>query len=313
MLSPDDIADRTRRAVAAATTAGRSLGLAVAEPRVLYDVFSVIVHLVPSPVVVRAPTVLPPSYATDPESQTAQQRSELAVAGWLADRGHPVVAPSPLVPREPVRRDGFSMTFWQFVAEAPGAEPDLTTRVGQVARLHAALRDYDGDDLGFWVPFGSYVPDGLAALGTLPDLVPPSDVARAQREWEVVAPVLTSREAFESAFPGVDVQTIHGDAPYHNMIATPDGDLWSDFELVTLGAVESDLAMVGPDAISAYDDAARELGLRPVDDAVLRVTEAAGRIAMVAAMAMAPQLPMLADGMRPMLDEWRAAAPIERI
>ena len=310
MLSPDDLADRTRRAVAAATRAGRALGLAVDEPRVLYDVFSVVVHLHPSPVVVRVPTVLPPSYASEPEAQTAQQHSELAVAGWLADRGHPVVAPSPLVPREPVRRDGFSMTLWQFVAEVPGVEPDLPARVGQVARLHAALRDYDGGDLGFWVPFGTYVPQGLAALRDLPGLVSDSDVERAQREWDVVAPVLTSRAGFESAFPGVDVQVIHGDAPYHNMIATPEGDLWSDFELVTLGAVESDLAMVGPDAVSVYDRAAVELGLRPVDSQVMRMTETAARLAMVAAMAMAPELPMLADGMRPMLDEWRATAPI---
>ncbi|BBY26163.1 phosphotransferase [Mycolicibacterium sediminis] len=313
MLSSDDLADRTRRAVAAAANAGRALGLTVDEPRVLYDVFSVVVHLLPSPVVVRVPTVLPPSYASDPEAQTAQQRSELAVAGWLADRGHPVVAPSPLVPREPVRREGFSMTFWQFVTESSGVEPDLPTRVGQVARLHSALRDYDGDDLGFWVPFGTFVPQGLAALRDMPDLVPGADVERARREWDVVAPALTSRAGFESAFPGVDLQTIHGDAPYHNMISTSSGDLWSDFELVTLGAVESDLVMVGPDAVAAYDRAATELGLRRVDPRVARVTETAGRLAMVAAMAMAPELPMLADGMRPMLDEWRATTPITSI
>ena len=51
---------RTARAVGAAAAAGRQLGLEVREPRVLYDVFSVVVHLAPSPVVVRVPTVLPP-------------------------------------------------------------------------------------------------------------------------------------------------------------------------------------------------------------------------------------------------------------
>ncbi|MGZ5379953.1 MAG: hypothetical protein ACXWD8_18780 [Mycobacterium sp.] len=120
MLTPDELAARTERAVSAATAAGGDLGLPVSQTRVLYDVFSVIVHLAPAPVVVRVPTVLPPSYSADPETQTAQQRSELDVAGWLADRGHPVVPPSPLVPREPVRREGFSMTFWQFVDEVPG-------------------------------------------------------------------------------------------------------------------------------------------------------------------------------------------------
>lgn len=302
---------RTERAVAAATKAGRALGLRVDEPRVLYDVFSVIVHLAPAPVVARVPTVLPPSYSSAPETQMAQQRSELAVTGWLADRGYPVVPPSPLVPREPVRRDGFSMTFWQLITEVP-SEPDMSRRVGQTARLHAALREYDGD-LDFWAPFGTYIPDGLAAVERMPELLPASDLERAQREWDVIAPVLTSQDAFEQTFPGVDVQPVHGDAPYYNMISTPDGDLWSDFELVTLGAIESDLAMVGPDGIAAYDTAAAELGLRPVDDRVLRVTEAAGRLAVVAVLAMVPELPMLADVLAPTLDEWRATPPITEI
>jgi hypothetical protein len=313
VLSADELAARTARAVASATAAGRDLGLDVTGARVLYDVFSVIVHLAPSPVVVRVPAVLPPSYASSPETQTAQQRAELAVAGWLADRGHPVVPPSPLVAREPVRRDGFSMTFWQFVEQVPDAEPDMRTRIEQTARLHAALRDYDGGGLGFWAPFGTYIPEGLAELKRMPDLLAAADLARAQREWAVLSPVLTSRAAFESAFPNAAVQPIHGDAPYHNMIATPDGELWSDFELVTLGAVESDLAMVGPEGIAIYDAAALALGLRPLDERVLRVTEAAGRLAMIAALAMAPALPMLVGAVEPMVDLWRETPPVTEI
>jgi hypothetical protein len=313
VLTSEQIAERTARAVAAATSAGRELGLRVDSARVLYDVFSVIVHLAPSPVVVRVPTVLPPSYATAPETQTAQQHSELAVARWLADHGHPVVAPSPLVPQEPVRRDGFSMTFWQHVEEAPAAELTMQRRIEQTARLHAALRDYPDDDLTFWAPFGTYIPEGLAALERLPDLLDASDLERAQREWAVIGPVLTSRTVFESTFPGVEIQPIHGDAPYHNMIATVDGELWSDFELVTLGAVESDLAMVGAEGVAAYDEAATRLGLRKLDDRALRVTDAAGLLAAVACLAMAPQLPMLVEGVKPVLDQWRARPPLSDI
>jgi hypothetical protein len=274
---------------------------------VLYDVFSVIVHLAPAPVVVRVPTVLPRSYATDPDRQTAQQRSELAVAGWLADRGHPVVAPSPLVPREPVRREGFSMTFWQFVDEVPGAEPDVARRCEATAGLHAVLRDYDGGDLGFWTPFSTYIPDGLAELEQRPDLLAPADLARAQREWADIGPALSSREDFERAFPGAAVQTIHGDAPFHNMITTAAGEMWSDFELVTTGPVESDITMAGPEGVAAYTEAAARLGLRTPDERLLRVTETAGVLAVVACLAMAPELPMLLEGVRPVVDRWRAA------
>jgi hypothetical protein len=299
VLTADEIAVRTARAVAAATAAGTELGLRVDEPRVLQDAFSVVVHLAPAPVVVRVPTVLPPSYS--PDFQTAQQRAELAVTGWLADRGYPVVPPSPLVPREPVRREEFSMTFWQYIEGVQDTETEIGARIEQTARLHAALRDYPGYDLAFWVPYGVYIPAGLAELKHLPDLIEPADLERAQQEWAAIAPVLTSREGFEAAFPGVEVQAIHGDAPWHNMISTPGGELWSDFELITLGAVESDLAFVGPEGIAAYDEAAVGLGLRPVNADVLRVTEAAARLAMIAALAMAPQLPMLVEAIKPMI------------
>jgi hypothetical protein len=306
VLTTDDLTARTARAVAAAASAGRDLGLHIDQPRVLYDVFSVIVHLAPAPVVVRVPTVLPPSVQKRPDRQTAQQRAELAVAGWLTDRGFPVVPPSPMVPREPVVRDGFSMTFWQYLDAVTVAEPDWRQRCASTARLHAALRGYDGADLGFFTQFDTYIPEALAELERHPALLDPADLLRAQQDWERIEPVMTSRTAFEAAFPGVEVQPIHGDAPFHNMILTATGEYWSDFELVTLGAVESDLALVGPEGREAYDAAAIELGLRTLDDRVVEVTESAGLLAAVACLAMAPQLPMLVDALAPTVDMWRA-------
>lgn len=313
VLTSDQIARRTARAVSAACAAGRDLGLHVDDPRVLYDVFSVIVHLAPAPVVVRVPTVLPRSYRSSPELQTAQQRSEIAVAGWLADRGHPVVGPSPLVPREPVRREGFSMTFWQHVDEVPDVEPDAAQRFEMTARLHAALRGYRGGNLGFWAPFNTYIPDGLAELEERPDLLSHADHQRAQQEWSLTAPALASRAAFESAFPGARVQTIHGDAPFYNLICTAEGPLWSDFELVTSGPVESDLAMAGPEGVAAYGEAAARLGLRPLDERALRITGAAAKLAAVACLAMAPQLPMLVDAVKPVIDAWRTGPSIAEV
>jgi hypothetical protein len=46
---------------------------------------------------------------------------------------------------------------------------------------------------------------------------------------------------------------------------------------------------------------------------VLRLTVAAGRLAMVAVLAMVPELPMLAEGLAPVLDEWRASLEITGI
>ncbi len=70
---------------------------------------------------------------------------------------------------------------------------------------------------------------------------------------------------------------------------------------------------MGPEGLAAYDAAATALGLRPVDDRVLRLTVAAGRLAMVAVLAMVPEVPMLAEGLAPVLDEWRASLEITGI
>ncbi len=301
MLTADDLAARTNRAVAAAAAAGRDLGLTVAEPRVLYDVFSVIVHLEPAPVVVRVPTVLPRTVAADPDAQIAQQRRELDVAGWLAGRSHPVVPPSPLVAREPIWRDGFSMTFWQFVEQVSDAAPDTGRRSEITAHLHAALREYPGT-LPFLVPLDASIPDGLAQLEHRPDLLAAADLDRARGEWAVLEP-LTSRAGFEATFPGAGVQPIHGDAPFYNIIVTPDGELCSDFEHACLGPMEWDLAFAGPEARGAYE--ATQLGLRQLGERLLRVMESARNLQVVACLALAPQLPMLVEGLRPALQQWR--------
>jgi thiamine kinase-like enzyme len=304
MLTAAEIGARTARAVGAATAAGRELGLSVTEPQVLYDVFSVIVHLAPAPVVARVPAVLPRTVATAPDAQVVQQRTELAVTAWLADRGHPVVPPSPLVPREPFRRDGFSMTFWQFVEQVRQTDPSAARHAKVTAQLHAALGEYSGE-LRFLVPLDESIPDGLAELEQHPGLLTAADLERAQREWTVLRPLVRSRAALESAFPHAGVQAIHGDAPFYNIIVTPAGELCADFEHVCLGPVKWDLVGIGPEGRAAYDAAAIQLGLRPLDERLFRVMESARMLQSIACLALVPQLPILAEGLRPVLDQWR--------
>jgi hypothetical protein len=51
--------------------------------------------------------------------------------------------------------------------------------------------------------------------------------------------------------------------------------------------------------------AATQLGLRPLDQKLLSVMESARMLQLIACLALAPQLPVLADGLRPMLEQWR--------
>ncbi|MGA6164671.1 phosphotransferase [Amycolatopsis magusensis] len=306
MFSPEDLAARTDRASRAATEAARELGLTVTAPRTIYDVFSVVVALDPAPVIARVPTVLPRSVT--PAQQERFQRNELAVTRWLAERGEPTVVPSPLVPAEPVRRDGFGITFWELIEGV--TEPALETgpRLALTARLHSLLREYPGD-LRFLEPMDGFLDDALAQLADRPDLLSPEDLDRARREWAIVEPVIASEDAFLAEFPDATIQPVHGDAPYYNLIETPGRVYFSDFEHVTRGPVEWDLVSIGDEGVAAYDAEAARLGLRPVDPRVLRFLESVRNLQVVGCLALAPELPLLVEGLKPVLEQWRDTEP----
>nr|WP_278262571.1 aminoglycoside phosphotransferase family protein [Nocardia sp. AG03] len=302
-MTTDQLAARTARAVTAAVDAGRELGITVHDPVVLHDIFSVVVHLAPAPVVVRVPTVLAPG--SDLDGLARRQRTELDVVSWLAAQQVPVIASSPLVPAEPVRRESFSMTFWQYVERDPSAEPDYIHHAALVADLHLALRHYPGE-----LPFLSAaephtIGPSFDAIAETPDLLPAADLTRARREWELLEPLVTSRAAFDAEFPGIDIQPLHGDAPAYNLVTTLDGALYADFELTTLGPVEWDLAAFGPDVAAAYDIAADRLGLRRLDQRVLRFVEAVGMARTIACLALVAEQPVLGDALAPAIDHWR--------
>ncbi|MGW0733081.1 phosphotransferase [Streptomyces sp. NPDC002851] len=302
-LTPQHIAHRTAAAVDAAVGAGRALGLTVTDARVLHDLFSVVVHLAPSPVVARIPTVLP--HHEDLDALARRQRTELNVTRWLAGQGTPVIPPSPLVPPEAVQRDGFSMTFWQFVDEDRSQEPDYVANSESVAVLHAAMRAYPGRLSFLSAADPQFITESLVLLDRLPGLVGAAELDRARREWQVLEPLVRSRTAFEEAFPGIELQPIHGDSPPANIFPGVDGNRYADFELVTLGPVEWDLASLGPDLASAYNRGARRAGMRPLDEDVLRFVNAVGMLRAVSAFALAPQLPQLLEYLQPALAQWQ--------
>ncbi|MEV0252580.1 aminoglycoside phosphotransferase family protein [Nocardia sp. NPDC050712] len=302
--TPRELARRTSAAVDAAVGAARDRGLIVADATVLHDVFSVVVHLAPAPVVARIPTVLPPTET--PDTLALRQRAELDVAGWLAARGTPVIPPSPLLPREPVRRGSFSMTFWEYLAEDRDRAPDYVANSESVADLHAALREYSGQLTFLSAADPQFVGAALAQLEQRPDLVEAADLARAQREWRVLEPLVRSRAAFEAAFPGIDLQPIHGDSPPANIFAGVDGDRYSDFELITLGPVEWDLAALGPEHEAAYDRGALRNGMRPLREDMLRFVNAVGMLRIIATLTLTPQLPELVEWLRPGIEQWHA-------
>ncbi|GLU48296.1 phosphotransferase [Nocardiopsis ansamitocini] len=302
-LTPQQLADRTSAAVGAAVAAGRELGLTVTDPTVLHDVFSVVVHLAPSPVVARIPTVLP--HPEDLVALARRQQDELDVTRWLAGQGVPVIAPSPLVPQKPVQRDGFSMTFWPFVQEDRDRKPDYVANAESVADLHAAMRAYPGPLEFLSAADPQFIAESLARLDRHRALIGTAELDRARREWQILEPLVRSRAAFEARFPGVGLQPVHGDSPPANIFSGVDGDLYADFELVTLGPVEWDLAALGSEHESAYNRGARRNGTRPLDEEALGFVNALGMLRVVATLTLVPQLPELMEYLRPAVDQWQ--------
>ncbi|MET0388977.1 MAG: phosphotransferase [Polyangiales bacterium] len=303
-LTPEALAARSARAVDIAARTGRELGLDVRDPKQLHDAFSVVVDLAPAPVVARMPVVLPPSFSREDELQ--RQQRELDAVAWLDHSGLPVVRPSPLVPRVPVLRDGLSMTFWEKVEVSREGEPDYVAQAALVVELHAALSGYTAP-LPFLSPVMISIPQGLAALAQQPALIDAADLARAEHEWRVLGPVLSSREGFLARFPHAQIQPVHGDAPSYNLIRTPNGPVHADFEDVTLGPREWDLAGFGPESQASYNAAAARAGRPLLDPQVQQVMDCARLLQTVACLALVPQLPLLASGLAPSLEMWRAS------
>jgi hypothetical protein len=306
----DHLKERTARAVHAAARAGREFGLDVRKTVIVHDVFSVVVRLIPAPVVVRVKKDLSQDLSID--ALVARQQRELDVAAWLDARDVSVVAPTPLVPRAPVVRDGFAMTFWTAADLAWNHVTYRTVDTSYVARLHEALRAYPAMDLPFLSPVMDALPKCLHILENTPGLLPAADVERLRSEWTALAPMIATPASFVRACPGAAVQAIHGDAPASNMIRTKTGLRHADFEHVSLGPIEWDLAMSKASAIRRYDAAASRLGGRRIDPDVLSLMTAARMMQTVAAFAFVPQLPPLAKALQPSLRAWRVTSFPER-
>ena len=234
--------ERSQRAVAAAVALARSHGLRVEEPTVLNDLFSVMVHLRPAPVVARVPTWI--SRLRTPVSDWLDR--ELAVTTFLAEQGAPVVAPSRELPPGPHRHEGHTISFWTYLQPDPDRTPTAADCSAMLVDLHAALRRYPGE-LPTLAPAVIDLPRWLTTLDTTMagDVLGAADLAQVRAAAERLGRFLEA--------PGGDVQPLHGDAHPNNLIATREGLVWIDFEEVCRGPVEWDLAtMMDPEAAAAH-------------------------------------------------------------
>jgi hypothetical protein len=114
----------------------------VTEPRVLSDLSNVIVWLAPAPVVARVATSTAAVRAGRGRDWLAR---DVAVAGFLAERGADVVPPASEPPPGPHVEDGLCLTFWPFVEFDPDHPPSGREAGAALRRLHETLDGFEGE------------------------------------------------------------------------------------------------------------------------------------------------------------------------
>jgi hypothetical protein len=216
-------ADALTAGVEAAVAVAREHGLRVDYPVVVRDLTNVLVRLDPSPVVARVPLTL------------ARLRPrewfelEVRVVSWLAQAGAPVAPPSRLTDPGPHEYDGFLVSFWEVVDHDP-ARFDAVAGGTSLRELHDALVSLPDE-----LPPFHRLDETAALLG----LLRPSELI-SEEEVEGLREVL----ALLAAEPLPPLRPIHGDAHLGNVLWSPDGPRWTDFENLCAGPVEYDLACI---------------------------------------------------------------------
>jgi hypothetical protein len=214
----------SRRALAGALAVAAEHGVRCEHPEVMQDATNLLVLLRPAPVVARVTTVTSTFRPGD-----AWLAREVAMAGWLAEAGAPVVAPSSELPPGPHEHDGLMLSFWTYVDERD-RQLDAAEAGRRLLTCHDLLRDFPGalPRLGV-LDEADRILAGLRADGTL-DARDAALLRRAGRDVRARIERL--------ALP---MQPVHGDAHLHNVINGPGGPLWHDWEDCFLGPRAWDL------------------------------------------------------------------------
>jgi hypothetical protein len=224
-------------ALTVAREVAAALGLDAHDAVVVRETGSTVVDLAPAPVVARVWSA--------GQRDLDVVRRELAVTSYLAHAGAAVAAP--WTEAGPHERADLVVTLWWRLDHDPARPLDGVAAGRALREVHDLLADHDVAGLPHFARL-----DEVRAVAATLDVTP----AEAADLHEAVA-------LAEDVVAGLDVplQPVHGDAWLGNVLRTPAGPVWSDFERLCLGPRELDL--------TCNETAARSRGRRPEDDAFL--------------------------------------------
>jgi thiamine kinase-like enzyme len=231
-----------------ASRIARQQGLVFDQAVMLQSSSTVVLHLKPTPVVARVAGGM--TMVLRPGAKWFAR--ELAIAHHLAAAQAPSLRPSDQLPPGPYQEQGRVLSFWQWVQELP--HPPKAQEIGQGLRqCHRALASFEGD----LEPWGGLREaecswQGLVEQG-LGKYLDQADLKLLE----------TVQQVLQRHLPQTNLQPIHGDAHLLNVLNTPQGARWADWEDAFLGPVEFDLAtLVAAPRIFNQDLARAEAVLR---------------------------------------------------
>jgi hypothetical protein len=217
--------DRRRLAIEAAIEVGRRFSLVSTRPAIIADSNNTLVHLAPAPVVAKVGTSTIRAF----DSTTLER--EVAVASYLAVRRAPVVHPSDDPPAGPHQsRSGPTVSLWRYYEHVKAT--DVTAAAVALRAVHVTLTGYPGVLPSFTSEFDgiSHFLAGRDAFSVLPE---------DERRFLLDVQELLRTELVRIG--GKD-QALHGAPHFGNLLKTPAGLLWTDFETACRGPLEWDLA-----------------------------------------------------------------------
>jgi hypothetical protein len=224
--------------MAAATALARELRLRVDDTVVIHNSNKLALRLLPCDVFARVAPV---------GQEVAALEVELARR--LAAIGSPVAALEPRVEPRVYERDGFAVNFWTYYEIVA---PDLDSAgayADALRRLHTGLRSVE-----------IATPHVLDRVAEAEWLVTHRDETPALVEADrqlLLSTLQSARERIRGR--GAAEQLLHGEPHPGNVLNTPDGLLFIDFETCCRGPVEFDVAHAPEEVSARYPDVDRVL------------------------------------------------------
>jgi Ser/Thr protein kinase RdoA (MazF antagonist) len=174
--------------------------------------------------------------------------AELAITAYLARCGAPAAGPYDAGAHE---ADGFTVTLWDYLDHDPDRSLDGAAAGRGLREMHDLLAAPDA-------PTFAGLPD-FARLDQASAIV--AELVLDDRDRADLEELVDRARSAHESLRRLPVQPLHGDAWLGNVLRTPMGPVWSDFELTCRGPREVDVA--------ANLSVARHRGKRPGDDELL--------------------------------------------